>query len=78
MFLCRDGKIPINKAGFFSYLLVTWMSKLIWKVFRHRNEQLNEEDIWTCPDEESANVNTERSAWIENYICRQTLYFCNK
>lgn len=62
----KDGKIPINKAGFFSYLLVTWMSKLIWKVFRHRNEQMNEEDIWTCPDEESANVNTERLARLWN------------
>lgn len=62
----KDGKIPINKAGFFSYILITWMSKLIWKVFRHRNEPLNEEDIWTCPDEESANVNTERLTRLWN------------
>ncbi|XP_048775785.2 ATP-binding cassette sub-family C member 5-like [Ostrea edulis] len=56
----KDGKIPINKAGFFSYLLTSWISQLIWKVFRHRAEPLKEEDIWSCSDLESANINTER------------------
>ncbi|XP_078324316.1 ATP-binding cassette sub-family C member 5-like [Crassostrea virginica] len=56
----KDGKIPIHKSGFFSYLLMTWMSPLIWKVFRHRKEALKEEDIWLCPDQENATTNTER------------------
>ncbi|XP_061163776.1 ATP-binding cassette sub-family C member 5-like [Saccostrea echinata] len=56
----KDGKIPVNKAGFFSYVFMTWISPLIWKIFRHRQEALKEEDIWACSTLENANLNTER------------------
>ncbi|KAK3100459.1 hypothetical protein FSP39_020430 [Pinctada imbricata] len=58
--LWRDGKIPINKAGLFSFLFMSWMSPLIWRMFRKRKENLAEEDIWRCSDLETCLPNTQR------------------
>ncbi|OWF39710.1 multidrug resistance-associated protein 5-like [Mizuhopecten yessoensis] len=56
----KDGKIPVNKAGFFSYITISWMSSLVMKIYRHRDEALKEEDIWKISDWESCDVNTDR------------------
>ncbi|KAJ8298099.1 hypothetical protein KUTeg_024630 [Tegillarca granosa] len=56
----KDGKIPIQKAGLFSYLFISWISSLVWKLFRKRKEQLTEDDIWECSEAEMSKPNTER------------------
>lgn len=56
----RDGKIPINKAGLLSYMFMTWMTPLVMKMFKNRNEDLKEEDIWECSDYEASKINTDR------------------
>ncbi|CAG2238211.1 ABCC5 [Mytilus edulis] len=55
----RDGKIPINKAGLLSYMFMTWMTPLVMKMFKHRDEDLKEEDIWECSDYEASKINTD-------------------
>ncbi|XP_052077881.1 ATP-binding cassette sub-family C member 5-like [Mytilus californianus] len=56
----KDGKIPINKAGLLSYMFMTWMTPLVMKMFKHRDEDLKEEDIWECSDYEASKTNTDR------------------
>ncbi|XP_033742885.1 LOW QUALITY PROTEIN: multidrug resistance-associated protein 5-like [Pecten maximus] len=56
----KDGKIPVNKAGFFSYVTISWISSLVMKIYRHRDETLKQEDVWEISDWESCDVNTVR------------------
>jgi len=63
----RDGKIPINKVGFFSYLIVCWMTSLVWKIFRNSNKPLSEEDVWECSEWETVEVNAERSGILFSF-----------
>ncbi|VDI48339.1 ATP-binding cassette, subfamily C (CFTR/MRP), member 5 [Mytilus galloprovincialis] len=56
----KDGKIPINKAGLLSYMFMTWMTPLVMKMFKNRDEDLKEEDIWECSDYEASKINTDR------------------
>ncbi|XP_053398618.1 ATP-binding cassette sub-family C member 5-like isoform X2 [Mercenaria mercenaria] len=62
----KDGKLPINKVGFFSYLFVTWLSPLVWKMFRNRSQPVAEGDIWECSDQEGVAANTERMVRLWN------------
>ncbi|XP_060552552.1 ATP-binding cassette sub-family C member 5-like [Ruditapes philippinarum] len=56
----KDGKLPLNNAGFFSYIFLTWLSPLVWKMYRHRSQPVAESDIWECSDQEGVSENTER------------------
>ncbi|KAH3835361.1 hypothetical protein DPMN_108710 [Dreissena polymorpha] len=56
----KDGKIPISKAGFFSYIFLTWFSPLVWRMYKHRDVPVSESDVWECSDMEGVLVNTER------------------
>ncbi|XP_069129781.1 ATP-binding cassette sub-family C member 5-like [Argopecten irradians] len=56
----KDGKLPINKVGIFSYMLISWISTLVMKIYRNRGGALKEEDVWECSDWETSNINTER------------------
>jgi hypothetical protein len=56
----RDGKIPVNKAGLFSYMFMIWMTPLVMKMFKQRDEELKEDDIWQCSDWEACKINTDR------------------
>ncbi|XP_069129777.1 ATP-binding cassette sub-family C member 5-like isoform X2 [Argopecten irradians] len=56
----KDGKVPVNKVGFLSYVTISWISSLVFKIYKHRDEALKEEDIWDISDWESCDVNTAR------------------
>ncbi|XP_069129780.1 ATP-binding cassette sub-family C member 5-like [Argopecten irradians] len=56
----KDGKLPVNKVGIFSYITVSWITSLVMKVYKNRGQSLKEEDVWECSDWETSNVNTER------------------
>ena len=59
MVIHRDGKLPVIKVGFFSYIFMSWLSPLIWKMFKNRLEPIKESDIWECSDEEGVRLNSE-------------------
>ncbi|WAR00010.1 MRP5-like protein [Mya arenaria] len=63
----RDGKLPINKVGFFSYVFLTWFSPLIWRMYRNRHEPVAEKDIWQCSSADGVMKNAERMErlWTE-------------
>ncbi|XP_033742886.1 multidrug resistance-associated protein 5-like [Pecten maximus] len=56
----RDGKLPVNKVGIFSYITVSWISSLVMRIYKRRGQALKEGDIWECSDWETSNVNSER------------------
>ncbi|XP_060065904.1 ATP-binding cassette sub-family C member 5-like [Ylistrum balloti] len=56
----KDGKIPVNKVGLFSYITLSWMSSMIMKLYKHRDQALKEEDVWEISDWESCDINTLR------------------
>ncbi|XP_052795048.1 ATP-binding cassette sub-family C member 5-like [Mya arenaria] len=63
----KDGKLPINKVGFFSYVFLTWFSPLIWRMYRNRHEPVAEKDIWQCSSADGVMKNAERMErlWTE-------------
>ncbi|KAL4230542.1 Multidrug resistance-associated protein 5 [Mactra antiquata] len=56
----KDGKLPMNKVGLFSYTFLTWFSGFVWKMFKNRANPINEDDVWECSDAEGLSTNTER------------------
>ncbi|OWF39711.1 multidrug resistance-associated protein 5-like [Mizuhopecten yessoensis] len=56
----KDGKLPINKAGIFSYVTVSWITSLMMRIYKNRGQQIKEEDIWECSDWETSSINTDR------------------
>ncbi|XP_033742889.1 multidrug resistance-associated protein 5-like isoform X2 [Pecten maximus] len=56
----KDGKIPINKVGLFSYISISWISSLVMTIYKNRGGAIKEEDVWECSDWETSNVNAER------------------
>lgn len=59
MYICSDkGKYPTGQVGGIAYLTLSYLTSLVWRVFRQGKLQL--EDLWPCPPEESCQVNTAR------------------
>ncbi|XP_060080913.1 ATP-binding cassette sub-family C member 5-like [Ylistrum balloti] len=56
----KDGKIPVNKVGLFSYITLSWISSMVMKIYKNRDQALREEDVWEISDWESCDVNTVR------------------
>ncbi|XP_060065903.1 ATP-binding cassette sub-family C member 5-like [Ylistrum balloti] len=56
----RNGQVPVNKVGLFSYITLSWMSSMIMKLYKHRDQALREEDVWEISDWESCDINTLR------------------
>ncbi|XP_033744222.1 multidrug resistance-associated protein 5-like [Pecten maximus] len=59
--------IPVNDVGFLSYITIGWLTPLVLDLFKHRKKEIREEDVWTCSELESCDVNTERlePMWID-------------
>ncbi|XP_060068252.1 ATP-binding cassette sub-family C member 5-like [Ylistrum balloti] len=53
--------IPIDNIGIWSYVTIGWLSPLIMKLFRDRNREIREDDVWRCSEMEACDINTERS-----------------
>lgn len=49
--------IPSNNAGMFSYVSVSWLTRLMWRAYKHG---LNPSDLWTLQREDGSEVNSER------------------
>ncbi|XP_023223764.1 multidrug resistance-associated protein 5-like [Centruroides sculpturatus] len=49
-------ELPSSHSGFFSFLSVGWLSKLMWRAFRHG---INREDLWNLPESDAAEKNAE-------------------
>ncbi|WAR00011.1 MRP1-like protein [Mya arenaria] len=60
----KDGKLPINKVGIFSYVFPTWFSPLIWRMHRNRHEPVAEKDIWQCASADGIMRNAERMDFL--------------
>ncbi|XP_060080895.1 ATP-binding cassette sub-family C member 5-like [Ylistrum balloti] len=56
----KDGKLPVNKVGIFSYIAVSWISSLVMRIYKRRGQALKEEDVWECSDWETSSVNADR------------------
>ncbi|GAB1599468.1 multidrug resistance-associated protein 5-like [Argonauta hians] len=52
-----DTRIPFYDVGLFSFISISWMTKMIWKIFRRGGENT---DFWQCPHPLSAHYNIER------------------
>ncbi|XP_067124016.1 ATP-binding cassette sub-family C member 5-like isoform X2 [Centruroides vittatus] len=50
-------ELPSSHSGFFSFLSVGWLSKLMWRAFRHG---INRKDLWNLPASDAAEKNAER------------------
>ncbi|KAL3879125.1 hypothetical protein ACJMK2_031436 [Sinanodonta woodiana] len=63
----KDGKLPINTVGLFSYVFLMWLNSLVWKFFKRRKEMVSEDDIWQCSDQEGFRTNTDRMVkiWLQ-------------
>ncbi|XP_060065902.1 ATP-binding cassette sub-family C member 5-like [Ylistrum balloti] len=61
-----NGEVPVNDAGYLSYLSLGWLTPMILQLFKDRNKEIREDDVWSCSELESCAVNTERlePMWI--------------
>jgi len=41
-------------------MFMIWMTPLVMKMFKQRDEELKEDDIWQCSDWEACKINTDR------------------
>ncbi|OWF39707.1 Multidrug resistance-associated protein 9 [Mizuhopecten yessoensis] len=62
-----NGPIPVNDVGFLSYITFGWVTPLVLRLFKNREEEIREDDVWTCSKLESCAINTERlePMWME-------------
>ncbi|KAL5004806.1 hypothetical protein ScPMuIL_018262 [Solemya velum] len=68
---CPEDELPLMSAGLFSLLTYSWLSPLMWKIYRKGVQCL---DNIKCGHAESAEVNTERfeRLWKEELSKRGT------
>lgn len=54
-----EGKIPVNKVGFFSFIYLTWITEKLLEFYRkHKKGEIA--SVWSCGDEESCDHNVPR------------------
>ncbi|XP_064460620.1 ATP-binding cassette sub-family C member 5-like [Ornithodoros turicata] len=49
--------MPSHKAGLFSYITLTWITKLMWKAYR---QGIHHEDLWQVAPTDTAELNVKR------------------
>lgn len=54
---------PVNNAGCFSTIFFSWMTRLVWKLYR---SPVTVEDLWQTPDDDKAIENAKRFERIWN------------
>ncbi|CAH1788032.1 unnamed protein product [Owenia fusiformis] len=52
--------LPMRKAGLFSFCTFGWLTSLMWKAFKQRNETFDIRGVWKCSQDESSLQNAKR------------------
>lgn len=58
--------MPVDGAGLFSFMIVSWITRLMWKAYK---KGLKWEDIPLCSKYEMCEYNTDRYVFIPVYVC---------